>query len=495
MAKKTDADKAVAATSKDASEFAKGLEAEKSYDDSVAADFNAIRRTAGYAPIDDKQFRRARAPGTTVSRGTGWQFRLQYGGGDVTFARSIAYDAMDKWFREFKRDSIVRQSIQIKAEWGTKEGAETVVKWVNPSAHKTGAIDPQTKKPVYADPGAKYGPLKDYIDGMNRKVNIDAVMRQAIIFTQISGLASFFILKDDNGVVLKLIELEPWAMWPRMNRDTGEIDHWLYYGIRADISINNDKNILPPENVLHFTHNEILNEHVGLSEIEPIGWPLQARRFLLQEAIQEVAKSLWAPAGILRIDTERQSSAAATVTIQSILDNATLAPGKFIGVNRKVEFQKVDISPDLEKLIAAKENLDNELIGNFQVPRFLLNREHNVNRATAEIQALMFINGPITDIQTQHGRQLELRWYAPLVKAWLMVEENAKSVGLPAALAEDQEPEVYIEHAWNPIALEMIIGPPPTGPQSGMPEVQQPEPTTAPSPTAPTEGTNPAAAT
>ncbi len=486
MAKPREPVEAVASTKKGPdTDFELQVADEKLHDDAVARSFNELRKEAGLKPVADGQFRRARTPGSTTGRGVGWQFRLQYGGGDVTFARSIAYDAMDKWFREFKRDSIVRQSVQIRAQWVTKEGADTVVKWVNPSAHKRGTKTTVTTTPVpvakgqppappikttattdvYEDPMKVYGGLKDYIDGMNRKFNIDAIMREAITFGKVCGLAAFFIFRDAKGEPTKLIELEPWAMWPRIDRASGEIDHWLYYGIRADISVGADTNILPPEDVLHFTNNEILGEHVGLSEIEPISWPLQARRFLLQEAIQEVAKSLWAPAGLLQIDTERQSPAAAASIINSVLDNANLAPGKFIGVNQKVTFQKLDISPDLDKLITAKENLDNELIGNFQVPRFLLNREHNVNRATAEIQALMFINGVVADDQTQYGGQLEARWYAPLVKKWCMDAGLNKAKDGTEVAEDDYEPEVYIAHVWRPIALESVIGPNPTGPQ------------------------------
>ena len=382
-----------------------------------------------------------RAPGSTSSTGLGFIEGLDFAGGDVLYARSTSYDGMDKYFREYKRDSCVRAAIDVKAEWVTKEGYVTELDVVNPAI-------PQPLEP--------YRDVKDFIDNLNRKMNFDHILRSAVMFTQISGIAGYLILRGDKGFPSRLVELEPWALTPYSKKD-GSLDYWRYSGTRLQVEDPElGKGMLKPDNVLHFTNNELLEEHVGLSEVEPVIDTLESRRYLLREAIKECAKSLWAPAGILKFDTGRRDATAAGNVIKNIIDKTVLAPGKFIGVNQDVEFLKLDISPDLRGLIVAKHSLDNEIIASFQVPSQLLNRGRglegglSIGSTEAEVAVKMFIQGPIGDIQKQLARQVEARWYTPLINLFLRDQGR---------LGPEEEAPVKLKHIWNKIEVSYVRQP------------------------------------
>ena len=87
--------------------------------------------------------------------------------------------------------------------------------------------------------------------------------------------------------------------------------------------------------------------------------------------------------------------------MQAIIDThiASLRPGKHIATDNRWVIQVIDLKPDLQSLVAVKNDLDQEIIGNFQVPKFILNRTEQVNRATSYTQLESFVDGPITDIQ------------------------------------------------------------------------------------------------
>ena len=359
---------------------------------------------------------------------------LNYSELDVVFARSTSYDSMDKYFREFKRDSLARQCTILKAGWTTKEGFKTELDWVNP-ATKGGNL-------------ATFNPIKDYVDNTNRIVDLDGILRNAVIFMQVSGIATYYILEEDDDVKA-LIELEPWNMTPRLNED-GTLKSWKYTGVKIEFELEGyESNELPPECIFYITNSAVLNEHVGLSDIEPIIETLASRRYLLQEAIQESAKSLWAPSGFLSFDTGKQKEAQAKTTIATIIDNTTLSPGRLYGINQDLKFTQVNISPDLQKLVAAKDDLDREIIGNFEVPAALLSRSTqagglSIGSEEAKTTAKMFINGPIADMQKRVGRQVEARWYDFLIRKFMVKTKTLK---------EGQAPPIKLKHIWNPNSI------------------------------------------
>ena len=416
---------------------------------STVSDFELQLRAEQSHDDGDKVYR-GRTPSETTpptsSLGIGFHHGLQYGGGDVLFARTTSYESLDKYFREYKRDSLVRQSIHVRAEWVTKDGFETDLAPIDPA---DGDVN-------------RYGDVKVFVDNVNRVVNFDAVHWSASRFLDIAGIAAYLIVRDTAGVPVRLLELEPWNLTPDIDEATGGISQWEYTGTKIQVEDKEKgEGRLRPEQLLFFTNSEFLNEYVGLSEIEPILKALQARRFLIEEALQETAKSLWAPAGLLQVDTGRSQEADALVKVRKVVDKTALAPGKFVGINKDVTFQKVDITPRIDLLVAGKKDLDNEIIGNFQVPHYLLNRSANaglsIGSTEAEVSSLMFIAGPIASRQRQLRRQIEARWYEPLIRLNLKLK--------PEALVP-----VRLKHLWNPVSVPRLSKPtaPPIPPGIGL---------------------------
>jgi hypothetical protein len=78
------------------------------------------------------------------------------------------------------------------------------------------------------------------------------------------------------------------------------------------------------------------------------------------------------------------------------------------------------------------------VIGNFQVPKFIINRTEAVNRATSYSQLEAFVDGPITDIQRWIGRTVEAQWYNQLTHQFLKIPEG-------------QDLPVRVRHRWREI--------------------------------------------
>ena len=74
------------------------------------------------------------------------------------------------------------------------------------------------------------------------------------------------------------------------------------------------------------------------------------------------------------------------------LDNlkTDLRPGAVVVTNRAVIPHVVQYNPDLNSLIRAMERQDEEIIGNYGIPKALLSRERTMARATLEFSLRAF---------------------------------------------------------------------------------------------------------
>ena len=140
------------------------------------------------------------------------------------------------------------------------------------------------------------------------------------------------------------------------------------------------------------------------------------------------------------LDVDRLPPGLTQEEVQALIDEhvASLRPGKHIATDNRWSIQVVDLKPDLQKLIEVKKELDAEVIGNFQVPKFILNRTEQVNRATSYSQLEAFVDGPISDIQRWIKRTVESQWYDQLTRAFLKVPDG-------------QELPVRVRHRWREI--------------------------------------------
>jgi len=118
-----------------------------------------------------------------------------------------------------------------------------------------------------------------------------------------------------------------------------------------------------------------------------------------------------------------------------------LRPGKHVITDDLWDIQVHDLKPDLGQLLAVSDKLERRILGSFKVPRFLLNIEAELNRATAEKELEGFVGGPVTDDQRWLRRIIESQWYDRLVRQFLQLKP------------EDQLP-VRVVHRWRQIRTE-----------------------------------------
>ncbi len=375
-------------------------------------------------------------PGVVVL-GSGASFPYQAGGLSRTLsaARSKyflgmtqtivdAYKGMDKRYRQYRSDSLVRGCINSLALWATKEGFDTVIEPVQQG------LTPEQEQQVIN----QYLGLKAHVDRINQRVNLDHVLRAAIIKAKIWGKAGFEIEYDPKSKepsrLISLPLLSQYDLRPHVDEDWNLQGFWW----RGQVDF------YKPGDILYFVNSAIESDYEGLSDIEPILDDLETRGKIRQEDLKEAATTLWAGVAIHSLDVDRLPAGLTQADVQAIIDEhvAALRPGKHIATDNRWSITVVDLKPDLQKLIEVKKELDQEIIGNFQVPKFILNRSEQVNRATSYSQLEAFVDGPISDIQRWIKRTIESQWYDQLARAFLKIPEG-------------QELPIRVRHRWREI--------------------------------------------
>jgi len=339
-------------------------------------------------------------------------------------AEQESYSGMNKYYREYRRDSLVRTCINTLAFWSTNKGFETVLE-------PTGDVKAEELE-KYLEP---YQEVKAFVDKINRNVGLDQALRVAVIKAKIYGHSAFEIVLNKSGEPNQLIPLDSTGI-------KADIDeNWQLTGYTYD-KLDVSEGPYQPREILYFANNALDLDRIGLSDIEPIIEAIQTRQKIIREDMKEAAYTLWAGIGIHILDDEGLDDQQVATAIEQHIKQ--LKPGKHVATSNRWSIQIVDLKPNLDMLINDKKEHDREIIGHFLVPRFMLNREEQVNRATAfaELQAL--VDGPITDIQRWLARDVEAQWYEPLVRMNL-------------SLAQDQEPPVRIKHKWNPISTQDMM--------------------------------------
>lgn len=341
----------------------------------------------------------------------------------MTLTISPAYKAMWPWYRYYRIDSLVRGCINALAYWSTKEGFDTVIEPIGEG------LTPEQEQQIIK----QYLSLKYYIDRANQRVNLDWVLRSAIIKAKIWGKAGFEIELDEKQAPSRLISLPMWNQWdlrPHVDED------WVLQGFwwRGQIDF------YKPNELLYFINSAFESDYEGLSDVEPILDDLDTRAKIRADDLKEAATTLWAGVAIHSLDVDRLPAGLTQADIQDIIDEhvAALRPGKHITTDNRWEITVVDLKPNLEQLVKVKDAIDQEVIGNFQVPKFIINRTEAVNRATSYSQLEAFVDGPITDIQRWIGRTVEAQWYDQLTRKFLEIPEG-------------QDLPVRVKHRWREI--------------------------------------------
>lgn len=330
------------------------------------------------------------------------------------------YAAMDQNYRWFRQDELVRRCIVLSAMFATRAaGFETELEPV-------GAFETVEEKEAEVE---KFAYVKEYIDSLNKLVNMDQILFVSQVKRSIYGSAGWeMILESEDGPPLWLLSLQSIKLEPELSADW-ELKSYKYEG-RSEA--------YETWEILYFLNLSLENDLKGLSEIEPIRDKCMARNDLFIN-IGEIAKTIWAPYVILQADTTGMSENEEDSFLDALI--AAAKSGKSLAFNRSVEATAVKIDVNFTGLTTIIDKLEEAIRREFGTPRFLLGRPIE-NRATAYAELEAYIDGPITDIQNYFKRALESQWYDRWTR-YILKEEGGITIG------EDEELPVSVKHKWN----------------------------------------------
>ncbi|MHA1971742.1 MAG: hypothetical protein ACTSW1_02045, partial [Candidatus Hodarchaeales archaeon] len=291
-------------------------------------------------------------------------------GDTSTPTSSTYYRGMNEDYRWFRQDELVRSCITANAFFSTLQGFET-----------TTEDDKSTE-------------LKDEIDSLNKRLNLDQVLYVAQVKRSIYGKAGFEVVSGYDKLPVELLSLQSDQLKPDVD-ENWELTGYTYKGKQG---------FYEPQEVLYFSNLQLESDRLGLSDIEPIRSVCQARHELLRENFPEIVRTIWAPYVILKANTAGLPRSEAEKALEDLAEIARA--GKSLAVNDSVEATVVDITPDISGLNQMLDKLEQSIIGAFQTPRFLLGKPIE-NRATAFAELETYVRGVVNKNQRYLKREVE----------------------------------------------------------------------------------------
>lgn len=297
----------------------------------------------------------------------------------VSPAEQKYYESMDVNYRWFRQDELVRRCIVINSAYATMtEGFETELEPIGQE------FKSDEEKAAFLE---QFKYVKEYVDAVNKRVNLDHVLFVAAVKCSIYGKAGFEkILESAEGAPIKLLSLPVSSnIGTRLEPEVN--DDWELIGFKF-----NGRVVYPVEEILYFTNLEIEADHRGISDIEPIISTCKARNYLLEKDFPKITERLWAPFIHMQADTSGfNSEAEARAFLNSLIETAEA--GASTAFNREVTSTVVSMNINLAGLVQVCDKFEETIIRNFGTPRFLVNKTPE-NRACYSADTLTL---------TEHG--------------------------------------------------------------------------------------------
>jgi len=344
------------------------------------------------------------------------------------------YHGSNRFFREYRKNFLIAGCIDALAFWSSKEGFDTVLE---PKGIKFSEDDAgKAAKAAYLE---KYAGLKEWIDQQNENVELDSQIPIAITMAKIFGHHGFEY-DDDGEEFTRWVSLDPDQIQPVNNRRKERMGY-SYRGRGTTVAAP----FYQPDEVFYLCNKDLDGRGYGLSDIEPVLKEIQLDDKVVREDLTEAATTLWAGQILLWLDIDRIPTSWTDADIQRALDNqvAAMLPGKTVASDNRFTAQIVDLKPDTDKLVNISDKMERRILGNFKVPRFMLNIEAELNRATAYAELEAFVDGPITATQRWLKRALERQWYLKLTKLWLSQNDPSWTEKKPLPIC--------VKHVWRQI--------------------------------------------
>jgi hypothetical protein len=344
-----------------------------------------------------------------------------------TETQSEAYTGMNKYYREYRRDELVRRGLNALGFFATSFGFEVQLEVADPQIKKSflKAQDPKQAEAEYIT--SHWPDLLAFINDMNRVVNADQVWMIGDIKKKIWGHAAFEVVLGKNMLPQTLLPLDSEKIEPHLNRK------WELLGFNYD----GRRDYFTSEQIIWLPNQPSLYADLrGLSDIEPILTIVQDRQEALRTDLPEMRKAQWGGIRIHQVDTTNMSDTDAD-EFMTAYTNA-LRPTKDIVVNKKISVEVLFPTINWTEFWTGLDKEETRIIGATEVPPFLLGREESVNRATSQTEFEAFLRGPIAREQRALKREIERQWYERLIRAQLGVKPP-------------QQLPIRAVHVWSPI--------------------------------------------
>jgi len=308
-------------------------------------------------------------------------------------------------YDSYRKIPLVRNCIKLTAHFTTRNGFETIVEGGDKDKHDA---------------------IKKMVDDANRKVNMDYILYQSIIVREIYGASAYHIVPaKETGLPVNLMPLVSSRLKPILDPTTGVLTGYTYTTAKT-----NESQTLSADKVLLFTLDSLFGDYKGESSVDTLKTTIRRKCNLSMDMLQ-AAKRCWAPFGVFQITTDKGKSAAQIAEFKK-----EIKPGMSIVTNKKVEGKIYDMKPDLNGLVRAEEKVDEEIMGNWQMPKALLSREKTMTKSTLEFSLHALYSGPVAGVQLYYKRVLERQWYDVMVDA------------------AGYDSKIYkVKHVWNPMVL------------------------------------------
>lgn len=315
-------------------------------------------------------------------------------------------------FDLYKKNFLIRGAIDSLAEWTGKEGFETVLE-----SALDASFPSEEEKQAFLE-RAEYQEAKAYVDNVNKNADLDTAIVRAVTWAKIEGRAPFEIVfkrPDDpwgnENPPVRLNPLTPTMVEPNIDPDTWAITSYDYSGKKA---------FYDPGELLYFVNSDLVDDRKGMSAIEPVMGEAQLDTRIIREDLLEAATTLWAGVVVWLLDLDKCKGMTPAQIDKFIEDHLSrLKPGKHLATDNRWSAIPVTMDVHVERLLEISERMERRILGNFKVPRFIMNLEKDINRATAYAAFEAFIQGPIGKIQQWLKRDIERQWYDPLVRQFL----------------------------------------------------------------------------
>lgn len=304
-------------------------------------------------------------------------------------------DTMDDYGDVFEQVSVVRQCISLIADFSVATGFRV----------KTSHDD-----------------LEERIENMQMRTSFGEFIKTAVKKREIWGYAAFEIVTEENGLITGFNPLDSRKLRVKIDDNTMEIDHFEY-------RTGGTKYTLEPEDVFYVTKDSLDTSKKGVSALESIKTTIK-RKWQLEKDLEQAAMRLWAPYTLFRFDTSFVSDKEKQKKEMKRFSDK-IKPGKTIVHNKKVKADIIDMSPDIGSLNESIDNADQEIMGNWSIPKALLSREQSSTGASLAPAVRSLYESTVASVQQYFKDEVEGQIYDKIAKEMEYEDHSVRHVWRP----------------------------------------------------------------